>query len=56
MCHKVYSKLDASSIPEKEEMILCIMSFAGDEEDETVNIYAVNIRILVVEGIHKPLE
>ena len=35
MCHKVYTKLDASSIPEKEEMILCISSFAGDEEEET---------------------
>ena len=35
VCRKVYTKLDASSVPEKEEMMLCINSFAGDEEDET---------------------
>ena len=35
VCRKVRTKLEVSSIPEKEEMVLCIMSFAGDEEDET---------------------
>ena len=35
VCRKVRTKLEATSLPEKEELILCIMSFAGDEEDET---------------------
>lgn len=33
VCRKVPTSLEQSSIPEKDDMIFCGMSFAGDEDD-----------------------
>ena len=34
VCRKVRTSLERSSIIGKDDMIFCIMSFAGDEEDD----------------------
>ena len=34
VCRKVRTNLEKSSIAEKDTLIFCIMSFAGDEEDD----------------------
>ena len=34
VCRKVRTKLETSSLPNKDEMILCIMEMSGDEEGD----------------------